>query len=546
VQLENIATPQEDQTPELRYASLHRAVERGMASDEVLRDLVEICLQLGHVDEALRVHASMKPGAAHELVTSRLVRRGLLHPDQHGGARPLFALSNSDAPEIREHVLDAVQYLCQGNMPAVALLTMLAFPIVVGLGGFLTAGGSVWLFAGLAAIPGLCVLGVVGAMGRRIFLDAVEGSQELPPIPTPAEMIAGAKRYLLDFGMVLGVLVGPSVTALWFDMPLMSSLPGLALGMFVVPVALILRQVRGDITSLSPVLLVRAITACRGYPRVAGWYWVAFAPAALAFWSSLGHAVWLQIAIVGPLAVLPTFLTARFLGTFAELHKERLQPLVTAVPRQPRPKAPVKVRTAAPQARGNAGHAAGQARQHHHTPLPPRHANPKAAAPRTAARPAPGAARPAPTRPAARPAPAVGAPNLPPRPSSLTRKASVATPAPRPLGQVTPTAVTHTSPPQVPPPRSGPPPAQRMRTASSAARIEGRAPLGKAPAPAQPQAQRAPAPAPAARPAARPKPAAPEPPEGPQFEGPDLSGIPGARVIPSDQRERTGAAARRP
>src|ERR1044071_8299159 len=70
VQLENIATPQEDQTPELRYASLHRAVERGMASDEVLRDLVEICLQLGHVDEALRVHASMKPGAMCELVTS--------------------------------------------------------------------------------------------------------------------------------------------------------------------------------------------------------------------------------------------------------------------------------------------------------------------------------------------------------------------------------------------------------------------------------------------------------------------------------------------
>jgi hypothetical protein len=539
VQLENIATPQEDQTPELRYASLHRAVERGMASDDVLRELVEICLQLGHVDEALRVHASMKPGALRELVTSRLVRRGLLHPDQHGGARPLFALSNSDAPEIREHVLDAVQYLCQGNMPAVALLTMLAFPVVVGLGGFLTSGGSLWLFAGLAAIPGLCVLGVVGAMGRRIFLDAVEGSQELPPIPTPAEMIAGAKRYLVDFGMVLGVLVGPSVTALWFDMPLMSSLPGLGLGMFVVPAALILRQIRGDITSLSPVLLVRAIAACRGYPRVAGWYWVAFAPAALAFWTSLGHAVWLQIAIVGPLAVLPTFLTARFLGTFAELHKEGLQPLVTAVAKQPRPKARVKVRTAAPQARAADG---GRPGQHHHTPLPPRHGKPKAQAPRAATRSAPARSAPA------RPAPAVGAPNLPPRPTSLARKASAATPAPRPLGQVTPTAVTHTSPPNVPAQRSGPPPAQRMRTSSPAspARIEGRAPLGKQPAPAQPQPPRAPAPAPAARPAPRPKPAAPEPPESPQFEGPDLSGIPGARVIPADERERTGAASRRP
>ena len=37
----------------MRYAALHRAVDQGMASDEVWGDLVETCLELGLYDEAL-------------------------------------------------------------------------------------------------------------------------------------------------------------------------------------------------------------------------------------------------------------------------------------------------------------------------------------------------------------------------------------------------------------------------------------------------------------------------------------------------------------
>src|SRR5262249_58451969 len=138
---------------------------------------------------------------------------------------------------------------------AVGVRTMVGSPIVVGVGGFLPGGGSLWLLAGLAAIPGLCVVAVVGALGRRIFLDAAGGCVDMPAIPSPAEMLAGAKRYLADFGMVYGILLAPSITALWFDMPLVSSLPGLEVGMFVTPITLILRQVRGDFAAMSPVAI---------------------------------------------------------------------------------------------------------------------------------------------------------------------------------------------------------------------------------------------------------------------------------------------------
>jgi hypothetical protein len=479
----------------MRYASLHRAVERGMASEEVLRELVDICLQLGHTDEAKRVYATMRPGAGRDLATAKLVRRGLLngaapkgkakrvgHRVGHRGPRgshaagPAGHAGHVEEPTIREHVLDAFQFLFQAHMPIVALVTMLAFPLVVGVGGFLTAGGSLWLFAGLAAIPGLCVLGTVGAMGRTIFLEAADGSGEIPPIPAPAAMVGLARRHLGDTLLVLGALVAPSLTLVWFEAPLVSSLPGLVLGMFLTPIALILRMTRGDLGALSPVALIRGIGCCRGYTRIAGAYWLAFAPAAVAFWLTLGHAIWLQIAIIGPLAVLPTFATMRLLGTFTEVHRDRLGLLLHPA-RADNANARPRVAAAAPARADEA-----------------RRALPPIAAARLAS-----------------------APNLPPRPSNIVKKAQHTTPQPSPLHQRKP-ARPAPAPSRVPP---------------AARRIEGRAPVARA---NEPQVR-------------KPSPARPLPPSlmplepNPiQFDGPDLSNIPGARVITGEDRERFGAS----
>lgn len=481
MQLDNITTPSAEQTPELRYASLHRAVERGMASDEVLRQLVEICLQLGHVDEALRVHATMNPGAARDLVTSRLIRKGVLDADSPPDEQPRS--KSADSPVLKEHVIDAIQYLSQSYMPAVALMTMLAFPIIVGLGGFLTAGGSPWLFAALAAVPGICVLGVTGAMGRQIFIEAAAGQSTLSPMPSASEIVNLAKRYLVDFTLVFVILVAPSLMAIYFGMPLVSSLPCLLLGMFVFPSALILRQLRGDFRAIAPVPVMRAIFACHGYAGFAGTYWLAFAPAGFAMWASLGHATWLQISVVGPLAVLPTFATARLLGTFTNLHRDRLVPLLdSAVP----VKTSARTTTTAYKAPPRAPHP-------RHTPLNKRN---ESAAP-----------------------------------------AKHSAPAARPVEKPAASRAFH----------SQLPPAMRMRVQPQTTKIEGRAPQRPA-APTQ-QAQRAAAPAqqtqrPTAPPTAKTRPvvAAVEP---HKFGGPDLSGLPGAKLISASERERLGAASRK-
>lgn len=571
MQLENIATPQEDSTPQLRYASLHRTVERGMASDDVLRELVEICLQLGHTDEAVRVHATMKAGAARDHVGALLARRGLIARAPDPRTADDMDVEESGEPSIAEHALDAVQYLCQGHMPAVALLTMLAFPIVVGVGGFLTSGGSPWLFAGLATLPGLCVLGVVGAMGRQIFLQSAEGEEEIPAIPAPAEMVRAAKRYLTDVLIVLGAYVAPSLTLLWFSAPLVSSLPGLVIGMFLTPIALILRQIRGDFGALSPVALVRGIGCCSGYFRVAATFWAAFGPAALAFWQSLGHAVWLQIAIVGPLAVLPMFGTARLLGTFTELHRTRLGLLLYPSGQVSKPAATPGSKPAAPSApthpkkaqigKPQFGRRMTQ-RQHTHTPLQhrkheapatgalgnmltqfsapaapqfgePRAAQfdapaPKAAAP--AAPPAPKApaprapARPpakAPPRPAPAPAPAATPPaKLPPKPSHLARKAEDSTPQPGNLAR-----------------RPSPEDwmVDKPKKAQLPAHIEGRAPKAPAKSTQQPMAL-----APANELVVSDQDV-----DDKGLGGPDLSNLPGATIIHSEDRERLGASSRK-
>jgi hypothetical protein len=552
VQLENIATPQEDTTPQLRYASLHRAVERGMASDEVFRELAEICLQLGHFDEALRVYEGMQPGSSKDHVASRLVRRGLIarpggrpanRPPKPGRAPHHVVDDDFDlgGPSIAEHVVDSVQFLCQAHMPAVALLTMLAFPIIVGLGGFLTAGGSLWLFAGLATLPGLCVLGVVGAMGRQIFLQSAEGDEEIPAIPAPSVMLQAAKRHLGDVLIVLGVLIAPSLTLLWFEAPLVSSLPGLAIGMYLTPIALILRQVRGDIGSLSPVALIRGIGCCRGYSKVTAAFWLAFAPAAGAFWFSLGHAIWLQIAIVGPLAVLPTFATARLLGTFTESHRSRLglllYPQSTTTrspsprnqgPRNQSPRGQSPRSPGAQKPRPAPSPAAPVARriepteptrrftnspvptQQQHTPLQP-HAQRGPLSMRGTAPARPLAPRlqqsPQAAQKTPKPAPSV---NLPPKPQKLVRKAMDSTPQPGSVGRPLQPEDWMT----VANPRTAP-----------AAHIEGRAP-------ARPAQQRA-------------EPSLPVPGVNTDLGGPDLSNLPGATIITGEDRERMGAASRK-
>ncbi|MBK8101529.1 MAG: hypothetical protein IPK26_30990 [Planctomycetes bacterium] len=396
-------------------------------------------------------------------------------------------------PTLTEHCLDAGEFLLQQHMPWVALLTMAVFPLVVGIGGFLTAGGSPMLLAGIAAVPGFLALAVVGAMGRRVLIDSSHGSAEVPRVTDAVQILREATRFATDFLLVFGPLLGPSWLMVALGAPAIALVPGALLSMFFVPMTWGLRQVRGDFASLSPTTILRAIGRCGGaYAALAGAFWAAFAPAMLTAFLVSGRAAWLQIAVLGPLLVLPVLASSRLLGTWLDAHRLTLgillggtnsevavaptTPAVAEPPRAPVPQFPVRpaeiAHFAAPTARVKRAPAkpAGKAVQE------------------------PAAKTPAAKPPAARPAAPAATPNKP--------------------------AAASTQPPRKPAPAqksAAPRPAAAKSPATSPAadprQIEGRAP---------------------ARPAKA------------KFQGPDLSGMPGATTVSGNERAKSRAATRHP
>jgi hypothetical protein len=397
VELENIASPPTKQSPELRYASLHRAVEQGIASGDVWLELAEVCLQLGHCEEAVRAWKTMPDGSARNRLESLLARRQLIQPpdplSQTRKASPqqvvALPLEEAVSTSLGEHVLDGVQYLFTGRMLLLALVATLAFPVIVGLGGFLTAGSSMLVLAAMAALPGMCVLGIVGALGRRILVSSSRGEEEVPALPGLSDLTHAAGRFLGDATLEIVALIGPPLLWFYFDGPISTCLPALLFGALLLPMAHALRQVRDDFRAYSPGVLLPAIgSTLIPYLGIALSFWAMFLPAAVTAYATMGNPIWLQLSVVGPLTVLPIFVTSRFLGTFLDVHRQRLGKLLgaaTAPAKAENPMPPTARRTLAGKK------------------VATRVSQPAAAAAPATARPA--AARQATARPTARPQP---------------------------------------------------------------------------------------------------------------------------------------------
>lgn len=364
MQLESHALPPQE-TPQQRYAALHRAIERGLTSDEVWRELAGVALSLGYSDEAVRCARRIENRELRFALEEALARRGCIvgttapaaaspHAGAASGHRAAPAASDAGrrddgeaAPTLRDHVADAFQYLLHQHMPWLVLLTTLAFPLVVGLGGLLTAGGSPLLLAAIAALPGLCVVAVTGAMGRQILGASAEGSTDVPGVPAFGELVADARRFFTDAVLVLGSLLGPSLLGLWLGAPLVSVLPGLLVGAFFAPLAWALRYLEQGLAALSPVQLLRALArTARSYPGLAVVAVAFFVPATIVAALAAGRPVWVQIAVVGPLCVLPLFLTTRLVGTWIDAQRHRLArgdrraaSAAAQVPARPQPRA---------------------------------------------------------------------------------------------------------------------------------------------------------------------------------------------------------------
>ncbi len=396
MQLESHATPQVE-SPQQRYAGLHRAIERGLDSDELWKELADVSLRLGHGDEAVRCLRHIRNETMFKVLQSRLQR---LHLVAGPATRPALpdhaeAPAASDAgtttrvpggerlgPSLREHVVDAVQYLFHQHMPWLVMVTTLAFPLVVGVGGFLTAGSSMLLLAAIAALPGLCVLTVVGAMGRQILRASSDGSGDVPPVPEFGQLVAAARQFLVDALLVLGSLIAPSLLTMALGAPLTTTLPGLLIGAFFTPLAWALRHVRGDLASLSPVTLLRGVArGGHSYIGLSAVTCLLFVPAALLLWATLGRPVWVQIAAIGPLGVVPLFVASRLLGTWLDSKRADLGNLLS-VPNATTPagETPAPCVASEPAQKEPALPRRPEALQHFHRPVP------KHGAPRPAAR----------------------------------------------------------------------------------------------------------------------------------------------------------------
>ncbi|GAB4136682.1 MAG: hypothetical protein Fur0037_01380 [Planctomycetota bacterium] len=322
-------------------------------SEEVYYELALVCLQLHHDEEAIRTWRMMQPGPARNRLESVLARRGLIEPPVRRTRREPAAEARAPRAQLRDpldpppsladHLHDAFRFLTQERMPLLVSIAMLLFPLVIGVGGFLTSGGSPLLLPAIAAVPGICVLGTVGALGRRILVDGAGGREEPPSLPDLSTLAREAARFYTD-GAILGtVLLGPSGAMFLLGVPWVSILPVLVLGSFLLPMALALREVREDWKVLSLRLVLTAIgrTASR-YVGIAVAFWVMILPAVAAFLATPGTQLWLRTAAVGPFLVLPVFTTARMLGTFLDAQRIALgrtlgEPRRAAHPPRPRP-----------------------------------------------------------------------------------------------------------------------------------------------------------------------------------------------------------------
>lgn len=499
----------------MRYASLHRSIESGIANDRTWSEMVQVCVELQRTDEALRAFDRIENRALRQRMQDVLRRKGVAtHTDEEKDERrPARAPEVCDADTLIEQITDGFRFLFVDHMPLTVIVATVTFPLVVGLGGFLTAGSHFFLFPAIALIPALSVIGLVGALGRRILLDASRGLDDPPSIPAARELAREAGRFLLDGAALSGVFLGPAI--LMMLLPFVTTgaiMLAFVVGATLLPMAFALRQVRDDWKALNPgVLFPAVVRGGRLYLLIVAVALGLFAPAIVSGLLTSGSHLYMTLSVIGPLAVAPLLIVSRLLGQMLFARRFDLAPAT------PAGSATAPARAASPAV----GAATGRAKARNH---PLRSASHPEAAHRPANAPATGPTSKQATKPAGQP------------------RAKPADPSQRPQAQ--PSARK----PQTP--AAGPAPAAGQARGS---RFFGKASRPQ-PAPAPERQPSGPvAKAPRTTPAARPgaprrtaqQPAAPAA-RGKAIVGeaiPDLTRLPGVSVVTGDERRAAGAAA---
>jgi hypothetical protein len=223
---------------------------------------------------------------------------------------------------LTDDVQEAVLFLADGQMPVTVTVATAVFPLVVGLGGFMTSTIPSVLTMAIALLPAVLIFMAVGALARQVLIDSAMGIEDAPELPQPKKLWEVARPTALSTGLIGLALFGPVIVMHLLGLAASTVLPVLAVACVLFPMAVMLRLVRGDWEALHPRILAPAVY--RGGRDYLGRVVVVvglFAPAALCWWASSDAAGYLQLALVGPLAVAPVLISARLLGRF--LHTRR-------------------------------------------------------------------------------------------------------------------------------------------------------------------------------------------------------------------------------
>ena len=226
--------PSHAESPEKRYVCLHRTIEQGHATDRSWSELSAVCYRLGYVTEAIKRAQEITDPAIRHRTEMRLVHKGVMRrptspPKAKVQRSPGQGSSSGDgrsseddrstavSTSFREEVTDSFAYLFLEHIPYTVIAITLVFPLVIGVGGMLTAGTDAWVFPAIALLPVLFMIVLVGALARQILLDTTNGLTDPPPINELPRLAVSAFSFVRDSAIVALALTAPGILILFLD-----------------------------------------------------------------------------------------------------------------------------------------------------------------------------------------------------------------------------------------------------------------------------------------------------------------------------------------
>ena len=367
--------------PEIRYGQIHRDLEKGLNSERLWIELVEVCLQLGKVGEAAKGLAHVYTPQEATRLTRMFESRGVVFAGNsgapgmlgdvsgvdpqalgaaeqqgpskaaaHPGQKPAkkiavaprspHARAKAAAPQpepahvvqaraeleresVMEQFQDAVGYLFVDHMPIAAIGLTLLFPALASVFFLLPAEFGLVARTAMTSLPALLCLGVVLHVGMRVLQASAEGEEDPPSLLHG--VMGGAPRALAGFTVAAAICFLPAVALSMTAAPSYPVLVLFVLGASYFPMALLGMTMRQSLSGAAPRRVLSAMAQSRGaYLKVVMIVFSAFVLPAAVILSLLGRSIFLQAAVTGPLLVGPCLVLARMLGRFWYVRSTRL------------------------------------------------------------------------------------------------------------------------------------------------------------------------------------------------------------------------------